>query len=140
MKKRITVCSFLILIILTVIFTVIQAVKTYNYEVVHDDIFEGLGAAIMIIVGGFVVLYEVDLFHIVYYFLFRPKTKTKTALNILSNLVLITIFIFWLLSNTNMVLRKYEFIPYLLITLYVIIKAVYLIISGLLRTTDKSES
>lgn len=131
MKKRITVCAFLILIILSVILTAVQAVKTYNYEAAHDDILVGLGAGVTIIVGGFVVLYELDLFCTVYYFLFKPKTKTKTALNILANLILITVFVFILLSNMYMGLRKYEFVPILLIVAYVVIRIAYFIISGL---------
>ena len=106
-KKRIIICAFSLLIFLTVVYTVVMAVKTYNYEVKHDDILVGLGAGIKILVGGFVVLYEFDLFHIVYYFFFKPRTITKTILNIFADLDLIVVFVFILLSNTYMVLRKY---------------------------------
>ena len=129
-KKRIVICAFSLLIFLTVVYTVVMAVKTYNYEVKHDDILVGLGAGITILVGGFVVLYELDLFHIVYYFFFKPRTITKTILNIFADLDLIVVFVFILLSNTYMVLRKYEFVPLLLIVAYVIIRVVYFIISG----------
>ncbi|MBR0230915.1 MAG: hypothetical protein IJQ53_01645 [Clostridia bacterium] len=131
MKKKLTVCAFCILIIFTVVFTVIQAVKTYNYEAAHYDILVGLGAGMTIIVGGFVVLYELDLFYTVYYFLFKPKTKTKTALNFFANLILITVFVLFLLSNMYMELRKFEFVPMLLIVAYMVIRIACFIISGL---------
>lgn len=136
MKKRMIVCAFLLLIVLTVVYTVIAAIDTYNREVGHDDILVGMGAGITLIVGAFFVVYELDLFHAVYYFFIRPKTKTKTILNVLANLILIFVFVFTLLSNKYMGLRKYEFVPILFVVVYVIIRVVYLILSVLSAKQD----
>ena len=87
MKKKIVVCAFSALIALTVIGCVAAAVATYAYEMDPAngvDIFEGFGAFIVLLAGFFVVLFEVDLFHTVYYFLFRSRTKAKSVLNILA--------------------------------------------------------
>ena len=90
MKKKMVVGSFLALILITVIFFIIGAINTYNYEVANDDIMVGLGAAMVLVVGGFVVFYELDLFYTVYYFLLRPKTIVKSILNVVSNLTLLS--------------------------------------------------
>ena len=94
-KKRILFCSFLALITLTAICTVVSAVKSYQYDMDPAngvDILEGLGAVLTMMVGGFVVLYELDLFYTVYYFLVKPKTAARSILHILSNLCLLLIF------------------------------------------------
>ena len=80
------------MILITAIIFIIGAIDTYNYEVANDDIMVGLGAAMVLIVGGFVVFYELDLLYTVYYFLVKPKTIAKSILNILSNLTLLLIF------------------------------------------------
>ena len=87
MKKKIVIGAFSALIALTVIGCVAAAVATYVYEMDPAngvDIFEGFGAFIVLLVGFFVVLFEADLFYTVYYFLFRPRTKIKSVLNILA--------------------------------------------------------
>ena len=91
MKKKIIIGSFLALILITIIVFVIAAINTYHYEVANDDILVGFGAAITLIVGGFVVFYELDLFYTVYYFFVKPRTKAKSILNIISNLSLLSI-------------------------------------------------
>ena len=91
MKKKMVVGSFLALILITVIFFIIGAINTYNYEVANDDIMVGLGAAMVLVVGGFVVFYELDLFYTVYYFLVKPKTLAKSILNVVSNVTLLSI-------------------------------------------------
>ena len=91
MKKKIVVGSFLALILITVIFFIIGVINTYNYEVANDDIMVGLGAAMVLVVGGFVVFYELDLFYTVYYFLVKPKTLAKSILNVVSNVTLLSI-------------------------------------------------
>ena len=91
MKKKIIIGSFLALILITIIVFVIAAINTYNYEAADDDILVGFGAAITLIVGGFVVFYELDLFYTVYYFFVKPRTKAKSILNIISNLSLLSI-------------------------------------------------
>ena len=68
-KKIIIVCIFLTLITITALFTVISAVKSYKYDMDPTngvDILEGFGAVLIMMVGGFVVFYELDLFYTVY--------------------------------------------------------------------------
>ena len=94
-KKIIVICAFLFLIFVTAIFTIVSVVKSYQYDMDPAngvDIMEGMGAAFLIIIGGFVVLYELDLFYTVYYFLIKPKTIAKSILNILANLSLLLSF------------------------------------------------
>ena len=92
MTKKIIIGIFLTLILTTAIIYVVGAINSYNYEVANDDILVGLGAAMIIIVGGFVVFYELDLFYTVYYFFLKPKTITKSILNVFSNLTLLAVF------------------------------------------------
>jgi|GEM_PF-1087326 len=87
MKKKIVIGVFSVLMAVTLIGYVVAAVSAYAYEMDPAngvDIFEGFGAFIALLVGFFVVLFEIDLFHTVYYFLFKPRTKAKSALNILA--------------------------------------------------------
>ncbi len=91
MKKKIIIGGFLLLILITAIIFIVGAIDTYKYEVANDDIMVGFGAAIILVVGGFVVFYELDLFYTVYYFLVKPKTITKSILNAVSNLTLLSI-------------------------------------------------
>ena len=57
-----------------------------------DDKLVGFGAVLTLMIGGFVVFYELDLFYTVDYFFVKPKTITKSILNILSNISLLLIF------------------------------------------------
>lgn len=92
MKKKIVIVSFLTLILITALFFVVAAINAYSYEVTTHDIMVGFGAIFTLIVGGFVVFYELDLFYTVYYLLVKPKTITKSILHILSNITLLLIF------------------------------------------------
>ena len=92
MKKKIIIGVFSLLILITAIVSIIGAIDTYNYEVANDDIMVGLGAVMIAIIGGFVIFYELDLFYTVYYFFLKPKSVTKSILNIVSNLTLFIIF------------------------------------------------
>ena len=92
MKKKIVIGSFLTLILITAIFFVAVAINAYSHEAATQDIMVGFGAGMLLIVGGLVVFYEVDLFYTVYYFLVKPKTIAKSILNILSNFLLLLIF------------------------------------------------
>lgn len=95
MKKKIIICIFVLLIVITAFFFMKGAVDSYNYDMDPAngiDIMEGMGAAMLIVLGGFVVFYELDLFYTVYYFLVKPKTITKSILNILSNVSLLLQF------------------------------------------------
>ena len=82
------------LIVITAIVFIIGAIDSYNYDMnPHNgvDILEGFGAVLTLVVGGFAVFYELDLFYTVYYFFIKPKTITKSILNVFSNLTLLTI-------------------------------------------------
>ena len=80
-KKMIIAAIFLALIILTAIYTVVSAVRSYQYDIDPAngvDILEGFDAVLTMMVGGFVVFYELDLFYTVYYFFIKPKTVAKS--------------------------------------------------------------
>lgn len=132
MKKIIIICAFSILILITAIAFIIGAIDSYNYDMDPNngvDIFEGLGAVLITMVGGFVVFYELDLFYITYYFFIKPKTKIKTILNILANFSLVLIFVYSHLSNIFMELRVYEITPVILFWIYVVLRLIYLFVS-----------
>ena len=95
MKKKIIVCIFLTIILITAIFFIAAAIDSYNYDMNPAngvDILEGFGAVLAIMIGAFIVFYELDLFYTVYYFLIKPKTIAKSILNILANASLLLIF------------------------------------------------
>ena len=94
-KKIIAICSFLLLILVTATAFLIAAIDSYNYDMDPAngvDIMEGMGAAFLIIIGGFVILCELDLFFTVYYFLVKPKTLLKSICITLSQLMLLLVF------------------------------------------------
>ena len=133
MKKKIVVGSFLTLILITIIVFVIAAISTYNHELANDDIMVGFGAVLTLMVGGFVIFYELDLFYTVYYFLVKPKTIAKSILNILSNLTLLLIFFSDYLAhilyiNSNIFKEDWLF-PITLFFVYVILRIVCATIS-----------
>ena len=132
MKKIIIICAFSILILITAIAFIIGAIDSYNYDMDPNngvDIFEGLGAVLITMVGGFVVFYELDLFYTTYYFFIKPKTKIKTILNILANFSLVLIFVYSHLSNIFLELRVYEITPVILFWIYVVLRIIYLFVS-----------
>ena len=95
MKKKIIIGVFSLLIVVTAIIFIIGALSSYNYDMDPNnnvDILEGVGTALIAVVGVFVIFYELDLFYTVYYFFIMPKTIIKTILNILANLTLVIIF------------------------------------------------
>ena len=88
MKKKVVIGAFSLLILITTILFVVGAIDSYNYDMDPAnsvDILEGAGAVLTLIVGGFVVFYELDLFYTVYYFLIKPNTIAKSVLNVVSN-------------------------------------------------------
>ncbi|MBQ7171694.1 MAG: hypothetical protein IJR89_05400 [Clostridia bacterium] len=129
-KKKVIVGIFSALIFLTILCFIVSAIHTYRDELKQDDMLEGLGAALLLVAGGFVVLYECDLFYTLYYFLIKPKTKAKTVLNVLANLSFISMFAFCFLSNVYMGLRKFEFALLVLFAVYVVVRMIYLVVSG----------
>ena len=91
--KKILILIFAVLIIATATVSVIVAISSYLYDMDPAngvDLLEGVGAAMILVVGGLAVFYEFDLFFTIYYFVAKPKTKVKTTLNILSHLCLIS--------------------------------------------------
>ena len=94
MKKKIIIYVFSILILITAIVFIIGAIQSYNYDITNnpDDKFVGFGSVLILMVGGFVVFYEFDLFYTAYYFLIKPKTKAKSILNILANFTLVIMY------------------------------------------------
>ena len=131
-KKRIIICTFLLLIFATAIYTVVSAIDSYQYDMNPAngvDIMEGFGAALIMMVGGFVVLYELDLFYTVYYFFIKPKTKTKSILNVLSNVSLLLIYGYAIISDRFMPLRVLEILPFVLFFAYMVLRTIYCVIA-----------
>lgn len=131
-KKIIVSFVFCTLILATMIYFIVSAAVTQHAESKDPaiDILEGLAATIVVVVGGFIVLYECDLFYTVYYLLFGQKRKAKTVLVILANITLIMIFIYSYLSDRYMGLRKYEIIAFILFAVYIVFKIVALFFSN----------
>ena len=131
-KKIIVSFVFCTLILATMIYFIVSAAVTQRAESKDPaiDILEGLAATIVVVVGGFIVLYECDLFYTVYYLLFGQKRKAKTVLVILANITLIMIFIYSYLSARYMGLRKYEIIVFILFSVYIVFKIVALFFSS----------
>ena len=141
--KKIIIYTFcLSLILCTVILSVAAAVSSYSYDINNSvDGFGGFGAAFYLMLGAFFVLYETDFFCTVHYFIFKPKTKLKTALNILSNLSLLILFIYGYLIEVYMELRKYES-PLLAVALflaYIILRIAYIAAYCYQKNTEKQE-
>ena len=121
-KKIILVCIFLLLILATAIYTIVSAAQCYHYEMDPAnglDILEGLGAVLIMMVGGFVVLYELDLFYTVHYFVIKPKTMAKSILNILSNMSLLLIFFADFYKN---IFKEDMVAPILVFLIYIILR------------------
>ena len=128
-KKIIIAAIFLTLIVVTAIYTVVSAVKSYQYDMDPAngiDIMEGMGAVMLLGLGGFVVLYELDLFYTVYYFLVKPKTVAKSILNILSNLSLLLIFFSTYYKN---IFEEDVLAPLIVFFSYAVLRTGYLIVS-----------
>ena len=128
-KKIIIVCFFLTLITITAVYTVVSAVKSYQYDMDPAngvDILEGFGAILTMIAGGFVVFYELDLFYTVYYFLIKPKTVLKSILNILSHLSLLLIFFSEYYKN---IFEEDVIAPLIVLFTYVVLRMIYAVVS-----------
>ena len=128
-RKIIIICIFLMLILATAIYTIVSAVNSYNYDMNPAngvDIMEGLGAVLVIMVGGFVVFYELDLFYTVYYFFIKPKTPAKTILNCISNLSLLLIFFANYYKN---IFEEDVIAPLLVFLIYIILRISCFILS-----------
>ena len=130
-KKIIIIAIFLTLILITSFVFLRGAIESYNYDMDPAngvDIMEGMGAAMLIVLGGFIVFYELDLFYTVYYFFVKPKTIAKSMLNILSNVSLLAQF--WVVRIARAVsIREETNLAIVLFFAYVVLRSVYLIVS-----------
>ena len=132
MKKKIIIIAFALLIAFTAVFFTVLAVSSYLYDMDPKngvDLFEGFAAAFTLLIGGFVILYELDLFYTTYYFFVKPKTPVKTILNILSNLSLVLMFVYGYLSHVYMELRAYEETSGILFLAYFFLRMIYVAVS-----------
>ena len=125
MKKKIIVLGFLALIAVTLGLGIFSAVESYRFEMDPAngiDIMEGLGAALILIVTGLLLIYEIDLFYTVYYFFVLPKNTAKTILNVCAQLSLALMYVyarfdcdflpeelFWILPLSYVLLRLVYF-------------------------------
>ena len=135
MKKKIIICIFLTIILITAIFFIAAAIDSYNYDMNPAngvDILEGFGAVLAIMIGAFVVFYELDLFYTVYYFLIKPKTIAKSILNILANASLLLIFFADYYKN---IFSEDVIAPLLIFAIYVALR-----ISSLIIPNRKSDT
>ena len=141
MKKKIIIISiFMVLILITSIAFIKSAIDSYNYDMDPAngiDIMQGFGAALLIMIGGFVVFYEFDLFYVVYYFFIKKKSIAKSIIVILSNFVLVLLFfsefiIDFFKTYFHKILEsrlEESIIPLGLLLIYFILKIVYLMLT-----------
>ncbi len=136
----------MLLIIISVIACLEGAIDSYNYDMDPAngiDILEGLGAAIIIMIGTFVVFYELDLFYTVYYFFIKPKTTVRSILNIVCNLTLLLIFfsdgIASFLYRSLNIFEEDWMVPIVLFFIYVVLRITYIVyvVACALRSSDK---
>ena len=136
MKKKIIICAFLILIFLTAAFFVVTAIDSYNYDMDPAngvDILEGFGAALAIMLGAFVIFYELDLFYTVYYFFIKPKTIAKSILNILANASLLLLFFVDFYKD---IFSEDVIAPLIVFTIYIALRISYFLVPGQKSYTD----
>ena len=122
MKKKIVICIFLTVILITAIFFIAATIDSYNYDMNPTngvDMLEGFGAVLIIMIGAFVVFYELDLFYTVYYFLIKPKTIAKSILNILANVSLLLIFFADYYKN---IFSEDVIAIFIMLTIYVVLR------------------
>lgn len=132
MKKAIVICVFVLLILATAVAIVHGAIASYRYDMDPQngvDLLEGVTAVFIVILGGFVVLYELDLFYTTYYFVVMKKTLARSILHILSNASFALIFVYHYLSNIFRELRAFEDVPILLFFIYLVFRMVCFMVS-----------
>ena len=136
MKKKIIITVFSLFILITAIIFIVGAISSYNYDIKNypDDKWVGFGAVLTLMVGGFVVFYELDLFYTVYYFFIKPKTIIKSILNILSNISLLLIVFtdyiaHFLYSYVSEVFGEEIIVLFALLFLYIILRIVCILFS-----------
>ena len=117
------------MIVITSLLFIKGAIDSYNYDMDPAngvDILEGFGAVLTMMVGGFVVFYELDLFYTVYYFFIKPKTVAKSILNIISNLSLLLIFFSEYYKD---IFKEDVIAPLIVFFTYIVLRIVYVIVS-----------
>ena len=132
MKKKILIGAFLLLVFLTATVFTVAIVDSYNYDMDPSnsiDIMEGMDAAFLIIVGGLVILCELDIFFTVYYFIVKPNTLLKSVFMILSQLMLpIVIFsenlAYFLSQNVSDIFREEIIVIAPIFLLYVTLRSI----------------
>lgn len=126
-KKIIVISVFLTLILISSIFFITAAIDSYNYDIENKvDIFAGFGAVLTIMIGAFVIFYELDLFYTVYYFVVKPKSLTKSILNILAN---VTLFLIFFVDYYKNIFLEDVVAPFVVFAIYVILRISYFYIA-----------
>ena len=128
-KKIIIISIFLALILITSFVFLKGAIDSYRYDMDPAngvDILEGFDSVLTMMVGGFAVFYELDLFYTVYYFFIKPKTVAKSILNIFSNLSLLLIFFSEYYKD---IFKEDVIAPLIVFFTYIVLRILYLIVS-----------
>lgn len=129
-KKIIIISIFLALIVMTSVVVLNGAIESYNYDMDPAngiDIMRGMGAAMLLVLGGFVVFYEFDLFYTVYYFFIKPKTVAKSVLNILSNVSLLLVLFSGNIADTLSVSEETN-VTVAAFGIYLVLRSVYVLV------------
>lgn len=136
MKKKIIIGVFALLILTTAITFLAGAVNSYLYDITYhsDDHWNGLEAVLWVMVGGFTVFYELDLFYTAYYFLMKPKTVTKSILHILANVSLLLVFFtdaisYFLWKYVSEIFGEEVILAFALAFAYIVLRFVCLVVS-----------
>ena len=137
MKKKIIVITvFSISILITLILFASWVMQALSYDMYSNnefDIGEGVFGFVLIIIGGIVVFYELDLFYTVYYFLIKTKTKIQSILNIIANLTLVVtivrILTLSIFSDSLLLFDEVVVSPIDLFLIYFVLRIIYFIVS-----------
>ena len=130
MKKKIIIAAFLILIFITSFIFITAAIESYNYDMDPAngvDILEGFGAVLIMVVGGIIVFYEIDLFYTIYYLFVKRRTLLKTILNIMSNTCLLFVVLSAIFSSDF--INQHEILILIAFLIYVVLRLANLVLS-----------
>jgi hypothetical protein len=135
MKKKIIIGVFSLLIFITAIIFIVGAISSYNYDITNDpdDKWLGFGSVLTLMVGGFIVFYEFDLFYTIYYLLIKPKTIAKSILNILANLTLVIMYFtdsiaHFLFEHVSEIFGEEILLLFALFLVYIILRIVCIVL------------
>ena len=127
MKRKVIIGAFSAIILLTVAASVIIPMIAYGIDRNHDDKFAVLGLFMLLMIGAFFVLYELELFCTVYYFFLKPRTLVRSVLSLLSTLSLTSVLVYTGLPFVIPLFRFYEIIPCILFVIYIVLRCSYLV-------------